>query len=165
MNPIELGKAIAEVGIPIITAMMLILVVGLVWYLIKRQAKREDKQDTERTKRQDKQNEEQKKDREYFRNLLTNEVKDLHKDSLKNADLNNKSIILLKDMNQNLEKHNGSSQKAWEKTVKILGIISDGMNGGSSASLAINKELELYKERGIVDRREVDEKVKVERRK
>jgi len=35
MNPIDLGKAIAETGTPIITAIMLILVVALVWYLIK----------------------------------------------------------------------------------------------------------------------------------
>ena len=165
MNPIELGKAIADVGMPVITAVILILVVGLIWYLIQRQTKREDKQDTERTKRQNQHDEEQKEDREYFRNLLTNDVKDLHKDNLKNAELNNQGIILIKDMNKNLKYHNGNSQKAWGKTVKILGIISDKMNGGSPASVAIKKELEWYKERGIVDRRKVDEKVKVERRK
>jgi len=84
------------------------ILVGLfVWYLkyqTKQQTKREDKQDTERIKRQDKLDEEQKKDREYFRNLLTNDVKELHKDNLKNAELNNQSIVLLKDIGGNQNK-------------------------------------------------------------
>jgi len=45
MNPIELGKAIAEYGTSTIAAVLLVLVVGLVWYFVKRQTKREDKHD------------------------------------------------------------------------------------------------------------------------
>ena len=93
MNPIELGKAIADVGVPIITAVMLILVVGLVWYLIKRQTKREDKHDVI-----------QKEERIFYRNLVTNDLKSLHNDNIKNADLNNQSIVLIKDIGENQNK-------------------------------------------------------------
>jgi len=88
MNPIDLGKAIAETGTPIITAIMLILVVALVWYLIKRQTKREDKQDIERIKKQEKYDEEQKEDRLYHRNLITNRLEHINDVSLKNTELN-----------------------------------------------------------------------------
>lgn len=94
MNPIELGRAIGEVGVPVITAMMLILVVGLVWYLIKRQTNREDKQDIERTEKQNEYDDGQKEDRAYFRGLLTNELKDLQKNSQKNIELNKKSVMI-----------------------------------------------------------------------
>ena len=104
-------------------------------------------------------------DKIYYRKLITNDMKDLHNDSLKNAELNNQSIILIKDMNKNLEKHNGHSQKAWEKTINSLGIIADKFNGDSPASVAIKKELEWYKSRGIVDRRVKNKKVGIERRK
>ena len=119
MNPIELGKAIAEYGTPIITAVMLILVVGLIWYLIKRQSKREDKHDDI-----------QKEERLFYRNLVTNDMKEIHKDNTKNAELNTQTIILQKDMAKQLEKHNGNSKKAWEKTIESLGVICDKLNGG-----------------------------------
>ena len=118
MNPIVLGKAIAEVGIPIITAIMLILIVGLVWYLIKRQTKREDKHDSI-----------QKEERVFYRNLVTNDMKELHKDNVKNSELNIQNITLQKDMAKQLEKHNGHSKKAWEKTIESLGVICDKLNG------------------------------------
>ena len=141
MNPIELGKAIADVGVPIITAVMLILVVSLVWYLIKRQTGREDKHDAI-----------QKEERQFYRNLVTNDMKGLHEDNIKNAELNNQGIALIKDMNKNLEEHNGYSKKAWEKAINSLGIIADRLNGGSPEMGKIKKELEFYKTRGIVDR-------------
>lgn len=72
MNPIELGKAIAEVGIPIITAVLLILVVGLVWYLIK-----------------------------SIMGMFRNELKVLHKDSVKTAVLTKRSIVLIKNVSAN----------------------------------------------------------------
>lgn len=93
MNPIELGKAIAEVGIPIITAIMLILVVGLVWYLIRRQTKREDKHDVI-----------QKEERLFYRGLVTNDMKELHQDSVRDADLHNQGIVLLKGIGLNQNK-------------------------------------------------------------
>ena len=103
-------------------------------------------------------------DKIYYRKLITNDMKDLHEDSLKNANLNNQSIILIKDMNKNLEKHNDNSKKAWDKSIDALGIICDRLNGGTPAMAKMKKELEYYKTRGIVDRREIDKKVRVERR-
>jgi cbb3-type cytochrome oxidase subunit 3 len=117
MNPIELGKAIAEDGIAIITAVMLILVVGLVWYLIRRQAKREDRQDKERTKRQDKRDEEQKEERDYSRGLIKEELGRLHHDSIENAKLNRKSIALQKSFGN--------------KTISALSDLCNKINGKS----------------------------------
>jgi len=116
MNPIELGKAIAEVGIPVITAVMLILVVGLVWYLIKRQTKREDKHDVI-----------QKDERDFYRKLVTNDLKSLHNDSVKNANLNKKNITLQKSIAK--------------KTIGALDIICDRLNGGNSKMIIAKKEL------------------------
>lgn len=104
-------------------------------------------------------------DKLYYRKLITNDMKSLHDDSLENSKLNNQSIILIKNMNKNLEKHNGNSKKAWEKAINSLGIIADRLNGGSPEMGKIKKELEFYKTRGIVDRREINKVVKVDRRK
>jgi len=122
MNPIELGKAISEVGIPIITAVMLILVVGLVWYLIKRQTKREDKHDVI-----------QKEERVFYRNLVTNDMKELHKDDAKNVELNNQTIQLQKDLSNELKEHNGHSKEAWKKTIESLNVICNKLNGINSS--------------------------------
>ncbi|GAH16670.1 unnamed protein product [marine sediment metagenome] len=70
-----------------------ILVSSMVWYLkyqTKRQAIREDKQDKER-----------KEEIVFIRGLVTNDMKELHKDSVKNAELNKDGIVLLKDVNSN----------------------------------------------------------------
>jgi len=94
----ELIKNNADVG-------ALTILVGLmVWYLkyqTKRQATREDKLDEERIKKENKRDEERKEEILFIRNLVTNDVKDLHKDSIKNADLNNQSIVILKDVSDN----------------------------------------------------------------
>lgn len=143
MNPIEIGKAIADYGVPIITGIFLVLFCRLVMYFVAQQTE----------------------DRTYYRHLVTNDMKDLHHDSVENAKLNNQTIILQKDMAKEMEKHNGYTRKLGEKTLEALDIVCDRMNGGSPASLAIKKELEWYKTRGIVDRRETDKKVKLDRRK
>jgi len=91
----------------IIYAVITVIVGALVWYLkyqTKRQSIREDKYDEERNKRQEKRDKEQKEERDYYRNLITNDMETLHKDSLKNADLNNQSIRLLKDIGGNQNK-------------------------------------------------------------
>lgn len=138
MNPIELGKAIAEYGTPIITAVMLILVVGLVWYLIKRQTKREDKQDEERTKEQIRRDTEQKEERNYYRNLLAN---DLHK----NEELNLQGIALQKVMMEDFKDHNGHAEKFSEKVVESLGLICDRLNGGNAAMKIAKEKLNKNK--------------------
>lgn len=71
-------------------AALSILVSSMVWYLkyqTKRQAIREDKADAE-----------QKEERVFYRNLITNDMKELHKDNLENANLNKQSLMLQKDM-------------------------------------------------------------------
>jgi len=84
-----------------------VFVLLMAWYLryqTQRQAKREDKQDEERAKRQEKRDEEQKEEREFYRNLVTNDLKSLHNDSMENAKLNTQSIVLLNDISENQSK-------------------------------------------------------------
>ncbi len=109
-----------------------ILVSAMVWYLkyqTKRQAKREDKLDIERAEREKKRDEERKEGTSFIRNLVTNDIKDLHKDNIKGAELNTKTIQLQKDLEKGLKEHNGHSKEAWEKTIESLGVICDKLNG------------------------------------
>ena len=109
MNGIEIGA-------------LSILVSSMVWYLkyqTKRQAKREDTQDVERAKRESKRDEERKEEILFIRTLVTNDMKELHKDSIKNADLNNQSIVLLKGV--------GDSQS---KLCKLMESLDRRINGG-----------------------------------
>lgn len=75
MGPIEIGKAIDDYGIAIVVAIILPLLVRLVWYLVKNMVSQ------------------QKEERTYYRKLVTNDMKEIHKDSLKNARLNKQSIV------------------------------------------------------------------------
>ena len=137
MNPIELGKAIADVGVPVITAVMLILVVGLVWFLIKRQTNREDKKEEQRIIRENKQDEQQKEDREYYRGLVTGELKDLHKDSLKNAELNQESINIS-------ERHSKESKASNLKISGILKNLLKSSNGNNPAIMNLINRMDEY---------------------
>lgn len=77
-----------------------ILVSSMVWYLkytTKHQAEREKVHDEERIKREDKRDEERKEEMLFIRNLVTNDMKELHQDSLKNADLNKQNLVLQKE--------------------------------------------------------------------
>ena len=98
-----------------------ILVGLMVWYLkyqTKRQAKREDKQDEERAKREEKRDKDQKEERDYYRNLITNDMEELHKNDTKNTNLNTQSIALLKDI--------GDSQN---KLCKLIESVDRKING------------------------------------
>jgi len=95
---IENYKELTVVGV------FAIMMAWYLWHQTRRQSKREDKQDEERAKRQEKRDEEQKEEREFYRNLVTNDMNELHKDNVKNADLNNKSIALLKGIGDNQNK-------------------------------------------------------------
>ena len=89
-----------------------ILVGAMVWYLkyqTKRQATREDNQDVER-----------KEERVFYRDLITNDLKELHKDNSKNADLNNQSLVLQKDM-----------IKSQGKLVSLIESVDKRINGRS----------------------------------
>ena len=94
--------------IGIIAAAMTALISVMVWYLkyqTKRQAKREDKHD-----------EIQREERLFYRGLVKNDLKELHLDSIKNADLNKKSIGLQKSIAG--------------KTITALNVICNKLNGG-----------------------------------
>jgi len=81
---IENYKELTAVGI------FAIMMAWYLWYQTRMQSKREDKHDTI-----------QKEERIFYRNLVTNDMKELHSDNVKNADLNNQSILLLKDIGEN----------------------------------------------------------------
>ena len=132
MNPIELGKAIAEHGIPIITAVMLILVVGLVWYLIKRQSKREEKFNIERSKREERHDKQQDEDRKFSRDIIKNELKSLHADSIQNAELNVQGITLQKEMMKEFKNHNGHTEKFSTEIIKSINLVCDKLNNKES---------------------------------
>lgn len=90
MNPIELGKAIAEYGIPIITAICLVLICWLVRYLIK----------------------EQSKTNKSILSMFQTELKALHKGDLTNARLNRKSITMIGALSEYLNRYfNGCADK------------------------------------------------------
>jgi len=123
-----IGELISNYAEPGILA---ILVGAMVWYLkyqTKRQATREDKHDVERIEKEKKRDEERKEETLFIRGLLTNDVKELHKDSLKNADLNKQSLVLQKDMIKQFKDHNGHSKKAWDKTIKSLSGVCEKLN-------------------------------------
>jgi len=105
--------------IKIVAGSVTALVGVMVWYLkyqTKRQAEREDKHDAI-----------QAEERIFYRKLVTNDLKELHQDSIKNAELNRKSITLQKSIAK--------------KTVGALDIICDRLNGGNSKMVTAKKEL------------------------
>ena len=129
--------------------------VGLMaWYLkytTKRQAEREDKQDMARTKREEKRDTDQKGERDYYRKLIDGSLQ-------KNTVLNAKSLDLQRGMIKDLKDHNGHTEKFSEKVVETLTLICGKLNGGSSSMVEAKKKLKK-------DRRKVNKKVEVERRK
>jgi len=84
---IENYKELTVVGV------FAIMMAWYLWHQTRMQSKREDKHDVI-----------QKEERIFYRNLVTNDLKSLHNDNVKNADLNNQSIVLLKDINENQTK-------------------------------------------------------------
>lgn len=135
-----------------ITAGTITAIIGvLIWYLkyqTKRNATREDKQDKERSKREEKLDEERKEERLFNRNIITNELKEIHQDNHKNTELNVQGITLQKDMLKGLNESNKHNEDFQNKTVETLGLICDKMNGNNPN-----------------DRRKKYKKVEVERRK
>lgn len=98
-----------------------ILVSSMVWFLkytTKRQARREDTQDAERIKRETKRDEERKEEMLFIRKLVTNDIKELHQDNVKNAELNKQSLVLQKDM-----------MKTHTRLVKLIESVDRKING------------------------------------
>jgi len=82
--------------IRIVAGSVTALVGVMVWYLkyqTKRQAEREDKHDKI-----------QEEERKFNRAIITNELKSLHTDNMKNSDLNNQSLVLLRGIGNNQRK-------------------------------------------------------------
>jgi len=99
MNPIELGKAMSDYGIAIIvTAVFLVLIFWLVKRLIN----------------------EQSNTNKSILNMFRVELKALHKDGLRNAVLNRKSITMVGTLTEYLNRHfNGCTDKLdFRKKVK-----------------------------------------------
>jgi len=127
MEGVEIGKAISQYGD---VGALTILVGLMVWYLkyqTKRQATREDKQDIEKAEREKARDQERKEESLFIRGLLKNDLKELHQDSVKNADLNKKSITLQKSIAN--------------QTIGALNIICDRLNGGNSKIAKIKDKL------------------------
>lgn len=126
--------------IGIIAAAMTALIGVMVWYLkyqTRRQAKREDKHDAI-----------QREERLFYRGLVTNDLKGLHQDSLKNTELNVQGITLQKEMIKDFKDHNGHAERFSEKVIETLNHICDKMR-------IVN----------INDRRKKNKMVRVDRRK
>ena len=118
--------------IRIVAGSVTALVGVMVWYLkyqTKRQAEREGKHDAIQAKREDKHDKIQAEYRLFNRNLVTTYLKELHQDSIKNAELNRKSITLQKSIAN--------------KTIGALNIICDRLNGNDPKMINAKKELKI----------------------
>ena len=90
MGAIELGKAISDYGIGIVTAICLLLIVWLVKHLMN----------------------EQSKTNKSILSMFKVELKALHKDGLKNARLNRKNISMVATLTEYLNRHfNGNMDR------------------------------------------------------
>ena len=90
MNPIEVAKAIDTYGIAMVTAICLGLICWLIRHLIN----------------------EQSKNNKTILSMFKIELKALHKDGLTNARLNRKSIRVVKNLSEYMNKHfNGSADR------------------------------------------------------
>ena len=121
---IENYKELTVVGV------FAIMMAWYLWHQTRYQSKREDKHDLI-----------QREERLFYRSLVSNDLKGLHQDSLKNTELNVRGIALQKEMINDFKSHNGHSKEFSKKMVKTLDLIC-------------NK----------IDRRRSNKKVKVNRR-
>lgn len=122
---IENYKELTVVGV------FAIMMAWYLWHQTKRQAKREDKHDVI-----------QREERLFYRGLVTNDMKELHQDNIKNAELNIQGIALQKEMIKDFKDHNGHSKQFSKKMVETLDLMCKK-----------------------IDRRRSNKKVKVNRRK
>jgi len=90
---------------------LVVLVVWLVWYLIR-----------------------------TIMGMFKNELKELHQDSVKNADLNNQTIILIKDHAKETREHNN-------RFAEIMSNLLKASNGNNPAILKLQKEFKTFKEK------------------
>lgn len=108
----------------------ILIMAWYLWHQTRCQSKREDKHDSI-----------QKEERIFYRNLVTNDMKELHENSVKNAELNVQGIELQKEMIRDFKEHNGHSKEFSEKIIESLNNICDKLSivGGRRK---ISKEIE-----------------------
>ncbi|MBA7548001.1 hypothetical protein ES705_40442 [subsurface metagenome] len=99
------------------------------WYLIKRQTKRETKHDEQQLNREEKHDKQQDEDRKFHRDIITNHLKGLNEMSLKNTELNVQGIALQKEMIKDLREHNGYCKEASKKIIESFSAVIDKING------------------------------------
>ena len=107
-----------------------IVMIAMVWYFYyqtKCQSKRDEKHDAI-----------QKEEREFSRGIVKDELKDLANASLKNAELNNQSISMLKD-------HSKFTETFSVKVIESLAIVAERLNGGTEGTKAIARLKKLEK--------------------
>lgn len=129
---IENYKELTVVGV------FAILMSWYLWHQTKRQAKREDEHDKV-----------QEEERLFHRDLITNDLKSLHEDSIRNTELNSQSVVLQKDMIQEFKEHNGHNKVFQEKAIESLGLICDRLNGENSKMKTAKKNLKTVKEKNL----------------
>ena len=114
-----LTKGYAEIGW---AGLVMVAMIWYFYYQTKCQSKRDEKHDLI-----------QKEEREFSRGIVKDELKDL-------ADLNNKSITILKD-------HSKFAETFSVKVIESLAIVAERLNGGTEGTKAIAKLKELKKEK------------------
>ena len=90
---------------------LVVLVVWLVWYLIR-----------------------------TIMGMFKNELKELHQDSIKNADLNNQTIILIKD-------HASETREYNNRFAEVMSNLLKASNGNNPAILRLQKKFKLFEEK------------------
>ena len=109
-----------------------IIMIAMVWYFYyqtKCQSKRDQKHAAI-----------QKEEREFSRGIVKDELKDLANASLKNAELNNQSISMLKD-------HSKFAETFSVKVIESLAIVAERLNGGTEGTKAIARLKKLEKDK------------------
>lgn len=106
------------------------LVGALIWYL-KHQTRQQ-------TKREDKHDEEQKDERQFYRNLVTNDLKDLHKNGESNLMINKEIAEIQGRILVSMERH---EEKALQRDKKQLEILKNALNLSNGGNPVIRKAL------------------------
>lgn len=99
------------------------------WHQTKTQTEREKKHDEQQLKREEKHDKQQDEYRKFHRDIITNHLKGLHDTSLKNSELNSRSMVLQEDMIKHMEEHNGYCREASKKIIESFSAVIDKLNG------------------------------------
>jgi len=104
-----ISELIKNYGELTMQGVLVILVVWLVWFLVR-----------------------------TIMSMFKNELKELHKDNIKNADLNNQTIVLIKD-------HASETREYNTKFAEVMNNLLEASNGSNPAIVKLQKEFENFK--------------------